>query len=116
MTNREKNFSNYFCLTAYTLKVALFTCDMAMRYCAHSGMKNLLASTKTKINAMIGNLTFSLKPDIRQDILNDLAGDDVMALGVIMQELVEFEQIAEIENDLVKFIRERKQVKEMVHC
>lgn len=113
MTNREKNFSNYFCLSAYTLKVALYTCDMAMQYCAHSGMKNLLASTKNKINCLIGNLTFSLKPDVRQDILNDLAGDDVMALGVILQELVEFEQIADIENDLVKFIRERKPIKQL---
>ncbi len=106
--SREACFVEYYSLSIYTLKVLEHTLSMATVFCEHSGVKNILSTSKTKAAVMGRNLTGLLKPEMRSVIAKDLSSDDLMAAGSIMQELISLPSISEAEDKILHRIREIK--------
>lgn len=105
---REENFVHYYCLSIYTLKVAIYTLETAKDYCKHSTLKRVLDIAAKGLESKIVDITLKLRRENLADIKKDLASEDLHALGNILQELVISPGIACMEDDIIKAIREKK--------
>lgn len=112
MTQREQMFTNYFCLSVYTMRIAAYSLEMASSYCASHKIKRTLQIAQAGENSRIADVTLKLRHESRNDILQDLASEDLKALGSILHELILLPSITDGEDALIGFI---KSVKEVQH-
>lgn len=110
MTEREQHFTNYYCLSVYTMRIARFSLDMCRSYCAKPKLRNTLYIAEKAMDAKIADITLKLKPESRNDILSDLHSDDLQALGNILHHIIQLPSISDVEDQMIKLIRELKTI------
>lgn len=98
----------YYALTLYSLKVAAFSAEMAKDFAHHPKIKQNLNLAINSSEARIRDLMHILRADSREDMYQDLGSDDLQALGAILHELIMSPGISPIEDEVIKFIKERK--------
>lgn len=112
MRDRENLFTNYFCLSVYTMRIARFCLEMTRSYCNRQKLKNSLYLAEKAMDSKIIDVTLKLKPESRNDILDDLQSDDLLALGNILHEIIQSPCIADIEDPIIECI---KSIKKLQH-
>ncbi|UXO94095.1 hypothetical protein Pan5_53 [Pseudanabaena phage Pan5] len=106
--SKELNLTMYYALTLYSLKVAAFSAEMAKDFAHHPKIKQNLNLAINSSEARIRDLMHILRADSREDMYQDLGSDDLQALGAILHELIMSPGISPIEDEVIKFIKERK--------
>lgn len=110
MNDRESQFTSYYCMSVYSMRIAKYCLQMAKTFCAHGIVKRSLHLAELTMDSKITDVTLRLKDDSRSDIQHDLASDDLMALGNILTRLTEIPSISDVEGTLIDFIKEIKKV------
>lgn len=112
--NRDQEFLQYYTLSILLMKMARFNMDMAKDMCAHSQVKHTLGVTCKFIDSKIADVRLKLKGESNRDVQDDLNSDELQALTSIIHELLVSTNIAEMEKDLVRWIKNIRKVHELV--
>lgn len=109
-TDREKIFVENFCTTLYAMKMAEYSASMCADFCHPSRgvIRRTLNLTQAAMRSKIADLTLKLRSDKYQEISADIRSEEVQALSLIMQEIIEYGEVLEIETELLSFIKELK--------
>jgi hypothetical protein len=110
MNDRESMFTDYFCLSVYTMRIAKYCLQMSKSYCSRSRIKHSIHLAELTMDSKITDITLRLKENSRADIMQDLASDDLQAIGNILSRIIQLPSIASAEDVLCDFIRELKRI------
>lgn len=110
MTGREKTFLQSYTQSIYLMRLAKYNLLMAKEHCDHSSVKQALNLAATSQDVRIADITLKLKGQVRYDLQRDINSDDLQATGAVLLELLQAENILDIEDELIQFIREKREV------
>lgn len=102
---REQDFIRYYSLSVYVLQVAKHCMNMAHGFTANSTIKNLLHKSETIVTSRIDTMLVNCNRQGAQDFRSDLAGEEVLALGAIMANLIDLDRIVAVESQMITLIR-----------